>query len=238
MKSTIIITLISLLIFISAFFTVKASFPEQYYHVSSIFILFFAAPAYYFLGKLLGWKKGLFVLLIMSLFAVTLETLAIKTGIPYGRFVYGERIGYKLFDTLPWTMPFAYIPLVIGTVTIAQRISTSKFSVIGISTLLLLLVDLVVDPGAVSMKFWHYHGGGFFYHVPLSNFIGWIISGALGSFLFYSLVEKKELPSKLIYSLFFILVFWTSIAAWNFLVVPLLIGVCLLILLFQLIRQR
>lgn len=238
MKSTITIVLITLLIFASGFFTVKAPFPEQYYNASSVFILFFAAPAYYFLIKLLGWKKGLIVLFVMSLFAVALETLAIKTGIPYGRFVYGERIGYKLYETLPWTLPFAYVPLVIGTVTIAQKISTSKFSVIGISTVLLVLIDLVVDPGAVSMKFWYYHGGGFFYHVPLSNFVGWIISGALGSFLFYSLIGKKELPSSLIYSLFFILVFWTSIAAWNFLVVPLLIGICLLILLFQLIRQR
>lgn len=228
MKSKIVFVLISLLVFIAAFFTVKAPISENLYSFSAIFILLFALPSYYFLLKLVGLKNGLIILLAMSLFAIILEVLAIKTGIPYGKFVYGERIGFKVFDILPWTLPFAYVPLVTGTVTLAQKISTSKFSVVGISTLILLFVDFVIDPGAVSLNFWEYENGGFFYDVPLSNFIGWIGSGYIASFLFYSFVEKKELPKQLVYSLFEILVFWTGVAFWSGLIIPFLIGLGLL----------
>lgn len=225
-----VISLIALLLIVSGFFTVKAPIPNGLYAISSIAILLFAFPSYYFLVKSVGIKKAFLVLIILSVYAIVIEMIALKTGIPYGRFDYGERIGYKLFNLLPWTLSFAYVPLVLGTVTISQKIATSKVSVIGISTLLLVLIDLVIDPGAVSLKFWHYHGGGFFYHVPLLNFVGWILTGAIGSYIVYLLIEKNKVSIKIAYSLLCILLFWTSIALWNFLVIPLFIGILLIII--------
>lgn len=138
-----VISLIALLLIVSGFFTVKAPIPNGLYAISSIAILLFAFPSYYFLLKSVGIKKAFLVLIILSVYAIVIEMIALKTGIPYGRFDYGERIGYKLFNLLPWTLSFAYVPLVLGTVTISQKIATSKVSVIGISTLLLVLIDLV-----------------------------------------------------------------------------------------------
>jgi putative membrane protein len=36
-------------------------------------------------------------------------------------------------------------------------------------------MDIVLDPGAVSLGFWDF-GGGAFYDVPLSNYAGWVLS--------------------------------------------------------------
>jgi len=36
-------------------------------------------------------------------------------------------------------------------------------------------MDVVLDPGAVSLGFWNF-GGGPFYGVPLSNYAGWVLS--------------------------------------------------------------
>ena len=46
--------------------------------------------------------------------------------------------------------------------------------------MLLVVFDLVLDR-AVKLGFWRYDGGGEFYGVPFTNFVGWLISGAVAA---------------------------------------------------------
>jgi putative membrane protein len=39
-------------------------------------------------------------------------------------------------------------------------------------------MDVVLDPGAVSLGFWTFNGGAF-YDVPLSNYAGWVLSAVV-----------------------------------------------------------
>lgn len=232
-KSHLIFFGVIVFICIGGFFTAVIPFDKRLVHVSSVSILFFALPSYFALIKWLGKNQGLKLLFTLSLFALSIETFAILTGFPYGNFSYSEKIGLKLFETTPWTVPFAWVPLVLGTMSIAQKITNKPISIIMTSTLLLLCTDFVLDPGAVILDFWKYDNGGFFYNVPLSNFFGWIISGLIGSFIYYFFTKSKtSLPSSNIFlSYFFILLFWTNIAIWKILILPGIIGISLLFLL-------
>ncbi len=138
-----------------------------------------ALPSFYGLVRWLGLLSASRVILALSLLAYLIETIAIKTGFPYGTFVYGSLLGSKLFGVTPWTVPFGWIPLLIGVWSLVYSLA-APIKRLSLGVALLLLVDMVIDPFAVRAGFWRYLPAGIFFGVPLSNFAGWILSGTLG----------------------------------------------------------
>jgi putative membrane protein len=218
--------------FISGFFVARvpeATKPE-YAAASSIFVVLFAIPSYVALWRWVGAALALKVLLMLGLFAIGIESLAVVTGWPYGQFYYGDKIGAKVLGLVPWTVPFAWTPLVLGCFTLAQRYIRPRASTFILATsLLLVAADLVLDPGATRQGFWIWPQGGVYYGVPLSNFVGWLLSGAVGGAILWHFlrlhVERGEVPPReLMSSLFLTLAFWTSVCTWTPLPVAAAIG--------------
>ncbi|MBV9865131.1 MAG: carotenoid biosynthesis protein [Abitibacteriaceae bacterium] len=222
----------------SGFFVAKMPVRPEFAGVSSVFVLVFALPSYMALYKWLGNKEGVRVLIILGLFAVVLESIAIDTGFPYGHFSYGEKIGAKVWGLVPWTVPFAWTPLLLFSMSLAARWTTHALSTIALSALLLVIIDMVLDPAAVAQGFWTYAQPGNFYQVPFSNFCGWFLSGAISSWVFQTLARRARHfnkieaailpPVALMSSSFLILSFWTSVCFWMELWLPTAVGTALL----------
>jgi putative membrane protein len=214
--------------------------------ISAVFVLFFALPSFWSLVKWLGARRGVLALLALGCFAVGIETCAVLTGYPYGQFSYGDKIGFKLFGVTPWTVPFAWTPLMLAgyalacravarssvarsTVegfAVARRQTRSTAATIIVAALFTVVVDTTLDPGAVAQKFWTYRYPGVYYGVPWSNFAGWMFSGVVGAAILQSLVRRDETPpAGLLLSTWLILVFWSSVCAWSALWIPALIGI-------------
>ena len=231
----------AIFLFANGFFVAKvpdATRPELQF-ISSIFVLVLAAPSFWALKNWLGLRATLTVLLWLAVFAVAVESFALKTGFPYGRFDYGDKIGFKVAGLVPWTVPFAWSPLLLASGSMASRFSGQKWRRLAWSALLVTLLDAVLDPGAVSQGFWQYQNGGFFYGVPLSNFAGWLLSGFLGAWLLRSLVphenaESTVWPLELCSSAVLILAFWTSVCLFSGLWAPAVLGALWLAALFRL----
>ena len=103
-----------------------------------------------------------------------------------------------------------------------------KWKIILLTTFLVLVADMVLDPAAVALKFWIYESQGIFYGVPLMNFLGWIFSGFISSLItMYFLkdhINDLSKPNALISSLFLILAFWSAVCLYMGLILPALIG--------------
>jgi isopentenyl-diphosphate delta-isomerase type 1 len=211
-----------------AFFMVNVQLPEWSHYLSAANVLLFALPSFWALKMWLGWQKAISLIVILGAYALSIETIAILTGFPYGHFGYSEHLGFKLFGQVPWTVAFAWTPLVLCAYAAARSLFVSRIRRIVFSTLLLLSFDLVIDPGAVLLGFWQYPNGGVFYGVPLSNFLGWIVSGTIGTVILEAAITcfRPLLPPPVQVgsSAFFIVVFWTSLAAFGGLGVPAAIG--------------
>jgi len=221
----------------SGFFVARMPVRPELAFVSSIFVVVFAVPSYMALIKWLGWRQGAILLLLLGIFALGLESIAILTGIPYGRFLYSDRIGGLVFGLVPWTVPFAWTPLLLMTYTLAQKVSRAPSAVPLTSALLLVMIDLVLDPAAVGQKFWAWSEPGPYFGVPWINFGGWLLSGFVGSCLFQQSLKWNgrsvplsivAAPTALLSSGLLILTFWTSVCFWMELWVPATLGVCLL----------
>ncbi len=206
---------------ISGFFVARFPVRPELAIVSAIFVLVFAGPSYSAVVRWLGVRRGVRLLVILGVYALVLETVAVKTGVPYGRFSYGPKIGKLLFDAVPWTVPFSWTPLVLWALTLSR-------GRIFIAGGLLVAVDLCLDPGAVAQGFWSYGAGGAYFAVPFSNFVGWMLSGTLGAWFGRS-VDWREAPAEVRTSGLLSITFWTSVCLNMSLWVPGLVGVALIV---------
>ncbi len=211
---------------VAGVFAAIAPQPTGYALIAAVTILLLALPSFLACIRWLG-KRGWLVLLSLSMFAIAIESFALAFGVPYGRFSYGAAIGVKLLG-VPWTVPFAYVPLVLGAWALFWSKQKPVHS-IAVVVASLLLIDLVLDPGAVALGYWRYVAGGWYYAVPWTNFAGWIVSGSLAAGMLYVLTRSPvQPPAWMALSALFIVCFWTGVAFANNHVLPSILGAALI----------
>ena len=118
----------------------------------------------------------------LAVYAYGIEYIGITTGWPYGAFHYGVALG-PMIGGIPVGLPIFFIPLVMNAyllwvVLLGDRIDDRRVRIATIFATVMAM-DLVLDPGAVGLGFWTYVAGGPYYDVPISNFIGWLLSAAV-----------------------------------------------------------
>jgi uncharacterized membrane protein len=122
------------------------------------------------------------------------EFSSTRIGVPFGLYHYtGTTRGQEVFvadvplmDCLSFTF-LAYAAFCLARLVLAGRRSPVPLPVVALlSGVVMMLLDLVIDPIAVRGDRWflgrifYYPGGGVYFGVPLSNFAGWVIVGTLG----------------------------------------------------------
>ncbi|AKH33240.1 hypothetical protein XF24_00917 [candidate division SR1 bacterium Aalborg_AAW-1] len=178
---------------LSAFFPAYMGYQPEHAWVGYLFTIAFALASY------IPWikhnKAGRVALGLVALWGIIIETIGITTCIPYGCFSYSEQLGPKILGGAPRLLLLTYPPLVLG---IYQYIKRYNFSgpLLRISGGVgLMLVDLILDPIALEMGLRSYPGGGFWFGVPLSNFLGWIVSGTIATLLIDNTLHKTYNPN-------------------------------------------
>jgi putative membrane protein len=228
---------------VAAFFTATQPITPAMSIVSSVFVVLFALPSYYAIIDAKGAGKGLVILSVLGIYALLIESSAIHTGFPYGDFIYNDLLGQKIFGLTPWTVAFAWPPILLIAYWFAQHFTSTVATHKTLKTLSLtaigaMAIDVVLDPAAVYLGFWGWEDPGFFYGVPLVNFAGWLLSGFIGAVILHTLWGKKTPPASIGYSGLAILWFWTIANVFMLQVVPVLVGIALLMLFFRTMRSE
>lgn len=145
-------------------------------------------------------KKALTGLGLLTLYSFVIELIGVETGFPYGYFEYGIELGPMLFGKVPLGLPVFFIPIVVNAYLLIILLLPERsrdfvprlLTVIGT----VLVLDLVLDPGAVAINFWSY-GGGLYYGVPLSNYLGWILSATISVLILDLSLDREGLVKRL-----------------------------------------
>ena len=216
-----------------AFLMTNVEVPAWSSAASALGILLFAVPSFWASKMWLGWRVAIGLFIVLGIAALVMEFIAIATAFPYGDFLYSDHLGFKLFDSVPWTVAFAWPPFVLGAYAIARNLVQATAARILVTSFLMVAFDLVLDPGAVYLGFWKYAGGGIFYGVPISNFAGWLLSGFAGAVLMELCISPVRpllpTPVQLASSAAAIIFFWSALALFAGLFVPAIIGAVLLV---------
>ena len=144
--------------------------------------------------------------IIIAFIAGAVQTVGALTAIPFGPYVYTESIGQQLFHPLPWAVPMMWIAVLLASRGVARlmlrpwrKTQTYGFRLIGLTTLLVVLLDVGLEPFATLVKhywFWNPTKLKFdWYSTPFVNFCGWAVTALLIlAFATPSLINKKPMP--------------------------------------------
>jgi uncharacterized membrane protein len=145
----------------------------------------------------LGWRRTLLFGGWVWPAAWIAELSSTRTGIPFGLYHYTQDTRHvELFmSNVPLMDPLSFTFLAYASFCLARRVLARRIpsmtEVTLLSALLMMLLDVVIDPLAVRGDRWflgrifYYPEGGPYFGVPLSNFLGWFIVGvvAVGGYL-------------------------------------------------------
>jgi uncharacterized membrane protein len=140
----------------------------------------------------LGARRTLLFAAVVWPVAWLAEFASTRVGIPFGLYHYtGATRGQELYvanvpfmDSLSFTF-LAYAAFCLARLALGAR-ARSCLHVALAAGLLMMALDVVIDPLAVRGDRWflgrifYYPDGGVYFGVPLSNFVGWVIVGAVG----------------------------------------------------------
>jgi putative membrane protein len=220
---------------VAAFFAVRYPDIQGASLGSYLSTLLIALPSTVALFRYLGPRKATLSLISLSSFGYAIEAIGVATGFPYGAFYYGDALGPRLAGLVPYLLPLSYAPLVVGAVAASWGTRLRLLHVL-FATLLLIWMDAVLDPGAAALGFWVWPEGGAYYGVPLANYAGWLLSGALATTLLLATGKWSETPEPaLLDSAAIATSFWTGVAIISDLVAPTLLG--LLLIAYLLVRR-
>ena len=211
---------------------------DDYFSIIPMILL--ALPAYYDVLRV-NVVKGMLILFTLSAYATFIEALSILTSFPYGSFQYNDQLGFKLFDLVPWTVGFGWVPLVIGAFSLSGWICDRKLHKFLLGIFILVFSDLIIDPGAVYMKFWTWIDQGIYYSVPISNYFGWLLSAIVGGSIFYLLFTDRQINQLSFLSVFTLTLgnaFWIGVTVSSGLWIPLILGCILQIALYWMMQKR
>ena len=165
------------------------------------------------------------------LMAFTAEYSSTRNGFPFGLYHYtGRTRGQELFianvpffDSLSFVF-LAYAAFCLARMVVANPGAGRRRAVVVALTagVLMMLLDVVIDPAAVRGDRWFlghifwYPDGGVYFGVPLSNFLGWLVVGAVGVGGYLGMtgraIGRDPRPGAALY--YAVLVFNVAVTAW------------------------
>lgn len=124
----------------------------------------------------------MYAFLIPFILGLISEGLGVNYGYIFGEYSYGENLGYKVWG-VPLTICFNWVILTVTTQDLAKRISSNRFVYSLIGSVLMVLLDLIIEVSAPRFDYWEFENG-----VPLQNYLGWFVIGFIAQ-LGYSLFK-------------------------------------------------
>jgi uncharacterized membrane protein len=138
-----------------------------------------------------GWKDALVLLAICLVITFAMENIGAATGFPFGHYHFEVGSNLPHVGAIPvivgplWFGMGYFSWVVAGTLLGAQARLSRNIELIALPVVAAFVMtqwDVVIDPPESTIsKAWIWHDGGAHFGVPLSNYLGWLLT----SWLFY-----------------------------------------------------
>ena len=146
-----------------------------------------------------GWPTMVNFFIITAVTTWLIESIGIKTGIPFGAFSYADSLGIKIGDVplmilpayffngyLAWTMAI----LITGSQSNGSD-RKSAMLVPFLAALLMVMWNMSFEPVMSTIERHWIWSSGLWYGVPITNYTGWFITSASFFWIFYLYLSKR-----------------------------------------------
>ncbi len=152
-----------------------------------------------FLGACIGLSRAAMVFAVSFLLSLASELAGTSTGLPFGAYAYTDQLGYKIAGLVPFNIPTSWFYMLVASLAICGRFLPAKddnasrwwWALVG--GLVLTAWDVSMDPAMVKTTHWlwlvpdlstqsafaQFIGTPFFFGMPLTNWLGWLLTGVL-----------------------------------------------------------
>ena len=153
-------------------------------------------------------KTAIFFLLAL-IFGSVPEIIGVMYGTIFGHYYYNPALTPFVFGVVPLTtviswMVILYIAYTVSDIVLKSGSKKPNFKVDSIIYVLMITVllamisgfvaanlDMIIDPVVVTTHGWIWIGGGPYYGIPVSNFVGWFLI-AFSATLIFRLIESFQ----------------------------------------------
>ncbi len=189
---TTLIVILSVMTFVGLVIMINSDLREKYIWTTTLFLAlqFVSLLLYLVLNYEL---KGIWLMIpVMLLSGFLIEYTGVKTGFPFGEYVYTDKLQPQILN-VPVAISLSWVVVVVTSFLIVFPGSkTNLFSKIVYSSLLVLGLDLMLEPFAAFINsFWIWRSG----FVPVQNYVSWLFIAAMFSLILgISLRERDYKP--------------------------------------------
>jgi bisanhydrobacterioruberin hydratase len=138
-------------------------------------------------------RKFIFTFFSIALLGFIIEVIGVKTGLLFGNYSYGNGLGYKILG-IPLVISINWALLICAGIITVSSIFANKLIVLGVTALLVTLIDLLIEQVAPKLDFWQFDGG----LAGLHNYLGWIGVAFFTAYFFYPTIIKGNRTVSLI----------------------------------------
>ena len=158
-------------------------------------------------GKL-GARRALPIFVFGFTISLSSELAGTATGYPFGPYAYSGLLGYRIAGLVPFNIPASWFFMLYCSLAICGRLLTArddariKWTWAIVAGLVLTAWDVSMDPAMVRTAHWTWHlapvgqqtalqrlfVSDVFYGMPLSNWMGWMLTGTVVARVMLALV--------------------------------------------------
>jgi uncharacterized membrane protein len=169
-----------------------------------------------FLAYAVGTRKALITFGVSFLLAFMSEYLGTVTDYPFGAYEYTSQLGYKLFSRVPFNIPTSWFYMLVASLAICGRFLPAKDDTVSkwwwafVGGVVLTLWDVSMDPAMVKTNHWFWQMGDLadrstfeqwigrpiFFGMPLTNWMGWLLTGIVVARVMLAIVPPSEWVAK------------------------------------------
>jgi uncharacterized membrane protein len=150
-----------------------------YLHIS-ISVLLQAILSTALLARGQGIGRTALTVVIIFVLSWALEAVGSATGVPFGRYHYTDRLQPQVAH-VPLLIMAAWMMMLPPSWAVGWRLGGRRYglSFIVVSGLSITAWDLFLDPQMTQWELWVWDQPGLYFGIPLLNFFGWFLGGAL-----------------------------------------------------------
>jgi putative membrane protein len=139
-----------------------------------------------------GGRRGLGLVGSAAALGFAAELAGTATGKPFGHYTYSGRLGPRVRG-VPLLAAAAWAMMARPAWVVAGTLDRRPAARIGLASAALAAWDVFLDPRMVREGYWTWPGGGRYEDVPLTNFLGWLATGA-GVFALWAAADAWDEP--------------------------------------------
>ncbi len=175
-----------------------------------------------FLAYCIGMRRAALVFAVSFVLSLVSELTGTSTGLPFGAYGYSDQLGFKIAGLVPFNIPTSWFYMLVASLAICGRLLPStddnktKWWWALVGGIVLTAWDVSMDPAMVKTNHWSWHvpdlsgastfsrfiGTPFFFGMPLTNWLGWLLTGIVVARAMLALVPpsvwaRQVSPSRL-----------------------------------------